>query len=120
MKTRAILPMMLAAVFVAASACGADQSHISTAIAVVGATIIDGTGQSAIPRGTVLIEGDRIVAVGPSDEVEVPAGAQIVRADARWIMPGMIDLHVHFFESGRPGAQPDICRRLDRCLPVGR
>lgn len=106
MKTSAIFPIVLAALVAVNECRAADQPRSSTTIAITDATIIDGTGQPVIPKGTVLVEGDRIVAVGPSEQVDVPAGAQIVPADGRWIIPGMIDLHVHFWESARPGAQP--------------
>ena len=54
-----------------------------------------GEGAGAIENGTIVIEGDRIVAVGPADSVEVPGGATVVDAAGKTIMPGLIDAHAH-------------------------
>jgi cytosine/adenosine deaminase-related metal-dependent hydrolase len=48
-----------------------------------------------LPRHTVVIEGDRIVAVGPAGSVVEPAGARVIDATGRTVMPGMWDMHVH-------------------------
>ncbi|MFL0354858.1 amidohydrolase family protein [Erythrobacter sp. GH1-10] len=48
-----------------------------------------------IENGTIVIEGDRIVAVGPSSEVSVPSGAVTVDASGKVIMPGLVDAHAH-------------------------
>ena len=64
-------------------------------IALVGGTLIDGTGGSPIANTTVLIKGDKIKAVGSPRDVEVPAGAQTIDATGKWILPGFIDCHIH-------------------------
>src|SRR6185503_3535850 len=64
-------------------------------IAVVGGRIIDGYGQAPIENGTVLIKGERIVAVGTKAEVPVPADAKIIDASGRTVIPGMIEPHAH-------------------------
>lgn len=51
-------------------------------IAVTGALIIDGLGGEPIPDGVVLIEGERIAAVGPADAVVIPDDALTIDADA--------------------------------------
>lgn len=63
-------------------------------------TVIDGTGAPARERCTVLVERGRIAACGARDEVEVPAGAEIVEAPRATLIPGLIDLHVHLAFSG--------------------
>jgi hypothetical protein len=57
--------------------------------------IIDGTGNSPIPSGRVVISGERIVAVGPSSIVEIPPNADIITCDGYTALPGLIDVHVH-------------------------
>lgn len=57
--------------------------------------IVDGTGALPIERGRLVVEGDRIVAVGSADAVEVPANADHVDLAGRTITPGLIDLHFH-------------------------
>jgi imidazolonepropionase-like amidohydrolase len=52
-------------------------------------------GEQVIDHGWVLIRDGKIEAVGPADEVPIPAGFVVVDLGARWLMPGMIDLHNH-------------------------
>ena len=63
--------------------------------AIVGATIIDGSGRDPIARGAVVIENDRIVAVGSSDAIRLPADAEIIDVAGQTILPGFIDCHLH-------------------------
>ncbi|QRG07771.1 amidohydrolase family protein [Xanthobacter dioxanivorans] len=65
------------------------------AIAIVGGTLIDGTGVDPVARGVVVIEDGRITAAGPETQVGVPAGATILDAAGRTVLPGFIDTHVH-------------------------
>jgi Amidohydrolase family len=57
--------------------------------------IVDGAGAQPIERGRVVVEADRIVAVGPAEEVSAPANAEIIDLAGRTILPGLIDLHFH-------------------------
>jgi imidazolonepropionase-like amidohydrolase len=59
------------------------------------ATVIDVTGGPSKPGQTVVIEGDRIKAVGDDGTVEVPADATVVDATGKYLMPGLWDMHVH-------------------------
>jgi len=69
-------------------------------IAIVGGTIIDGTGQPPIPDGAVVTRGSRIVAVGSRKDIAIPEGAEIIKAEGRTVMPGFIDSHTHFILLG--------------------
>jgi len=64
-------------------------------------TLIDGLGGAPVPNAVVLIEDDRIVAAGPSDKIEKPNG-ELVELDAEkgFILPGLIDAHVHMVCEG--------------------
>ena len=64
-------------------------------LAVRGGTLVDGTDGAPLPDATVLVEGARITAVGPSAQVPVPEGATVVEAAGRTLIPGLIDMHVH-------------------------
>jgi imidazolonepropionase-like amidohydrolase len=64
-------------------------------IAIVGATLIDGTGSAPVSDAVVVVSGGRITAVGPRSRVIIPAGASQVDARGRWMIPGMIDTNVH-------------------------
>ncbi|MAL08169.1 MAG: amidohydrolase [Maricaulis sp.] len=66
-------------------------------VALTGARIItmsDDEG-GVIENGTIVIENNRILAVGAADTVEIPAGAQTIDAEGRTIVPGYIDAHAH-------------------------
>ena len=64
--------------------------------AFVGATVIDVTGKPPIPNATVVTSGGRITAVGPSSQIEVPAGAQRIDVTGKYIIPGLWDMHAHY------------------------
>lgn len=63
--------------------------------AIVGATVIDGTGGPPLGDGVVVISGDRIAAVGPRSSVPVPPGARVIDGANRWLVPGFVDTNVH-------------------------
>ncbi|MGD2200652.1 MAG: amidohydrolase [Candidatus Bathyarchaeota archaeon] len=69
-------------------------------IAIVGGTLIDGTGSPPIPDSIILIEGERIAAVGEQVELEVTEGAEIIDASGGTVLPGLIDAHHHFLRMG--------------------
>ena len=80
------------------------------AIAIVGATVIrpDRDGAAAVaPDSTVIIRGKRIQAVGPAATTPVPPGATKIDGKGKWVVPGLVDGHVHFFQSGNLYTRPD-------------
>ncbi len=64
-------------------------------IAIVGGTLIDGTGGAPIPDAVILISGKRITSVGPADAVSIPRDATVVDASGKYVTPGFIDTNVH-------------------------
>ncbi|WP_120716482.1 amidohydrolase family protein [Tsuneonella amylolytica] len=66
-------------------------------VALTGARILTMAGDDAgaIDNGTIVIEGNRIVAVGPADAVSIPARARRIDASGKVIMPGLVDAHAH-------------------------
>lgn len=64
-------------------------------VALVGVTVIDGTGRGARPNHTVLIQGDRITAIEPTGSHPLPASSTILNLPGRFLIPGLIDAHVH-------------------------
>src|SRR5256886_11567031 len=59
------------------------------------------------PNSTVIIAGSRIEAIGPAGSTPVPAGAARIDGKGKWVVPGLIDSHVHFFQSGNLYTRPD-------------
>lgn len=57
--------------------------------------LFDGTGADLIPNGVVLIDGDRIKAVGPAQKVPFPADTEIIDLSDQIVLPGFVDAHSH-------------------------
>jgi cytosine/adenosine deaminase-related metal-dependent hydrolase len=66
------------------------------ALAIIGGTLIDGTGGEPVPDSAVVIEKGRIIAAGPRTKVKIPHGANKVDARGKTILPGLWDMHAHF------------------------
>jgi imidazolonepropionase-like amidohydrolase len=64
-------------------------------IAFTHVSVIDGRSATPRPDQTVVVVGTRIVAAGPSASVQVPAGARVVNATGKFMIPGLWDMHVH-------------------------
>ena len=87
----------LAAMLVLTSAAaGAAQPAAPPKVkAIVGGTVVNLDGGTAIDNAVVLIEGEKIKSIGPAG-TEVPAGAEVIRAAGTWLIPGLTNMHVHF------------------------
>jgi imidazolonepropionase-like amidohydrolase len=72
--------------------------------AIVGATLVDGTGAPPIPSATVVLRGGKIDCAG---RCEIPAGVTVVDGRDLWITPGLVDAHVHFSQTGWADGRPD-------------
>jgi imidazolonepropionase-like amidohydrolase len=68
--------------------------------ALVGGTLIDGYGGRPIRNSVILIEGERISAVGTVETLPVPPGAVVISTDGMSVLPGLWDMHVHLMLSG--------------------
>ena len=74
---------------------GGNEQSMRATLAVVGGTLIDGHGGRPLDQAVVLVDGNRIVAIGTRETLQVPAGADVVDAGGMTIMPGLIDGHIH-------------------------
>jgi len=63
--------------------------------AIIGSTIIDGTGSDPLRNGTILIEDGKIVEVGNADQIKLGPDVERIDAIGKFTMPGIIDSHVH-------------------------
>ncbi len=68
-------------------------------IAIVGALLIDGTGNEPLQDSVVMLEGGRISRIGVRNEVQIPANYQVVDASGKTLLPGLIDSHFHTGDS---------------------
>lgn len=69
-------------------------------LTIVGATLIDGLGGEPVPDSVVVVNGKCIESVGSRDEVKAPPDSEVVECGGRWLLPGLIDLHVHIYYHG--------------------
>lgn len=140
MSTRRMMRWSIAVIgasLLGAGGCSPDRSHDAPHLVISNATIIDGTGAPPRPNQTIVVEGSRVVAVGPVGSISIPAGSKVVDGSDQWVIPGFVDLHVHLppdtalhapvlarlLEFGitsilnpgaRPGAGPDVRARIAR------
>ncbi|MDZ7789055.1 MAG: amidohydrolase family protein [Xanthomonadales bacterium] len=97
MKRRFIVMMAV----LLAGAANAEQ------LALVGATVHDGTGGAAIEDGVILVDGKRITCVGARAECEPAEAAETIDLGGMHITPGLVDGHVHYSQTGWLDGRPD-------------
>jgi imidazolonepropionase-like amidohydrolase len=68
--------------------------------ALVGGTLIDGFGSKTVANSVIIIEGERIKAVGQVGSLAVPAGAEVISTEGMTVLPGLWDMHVHLMING--------------------
>jgi imidazolonepropionase-like amidohydrolase len=73
--------------------------------AFVGGTLVDGTGAPPVSGATVVMRGGKIECAGR--DCAVPKGVETVDARGTWIVPGLVDAHVHFSQTGWADGRPD-------------
>ena len=67
----------------------------SGALALEGATVVTMKGDEVLSNATIVVEGNRISAVGPAESVQIPSGAKRIDVGGKYIVPGFIDVHAH-------------------------
>ena len=75
--------------------------------ALVGATLVDGTGAAPVPDAVVILRDGKIDCAGPRSTCPVPPGVDTLDLLGQWITPGLIDAHVHFSQTGWADGRPD-------------
>src|SRR5512144_1676449 len=99
MRTFLNRPPAIAFVLIAflTSSAGAQAARVK---ALVGGTLIDGFGGAPITNSVILIDGERIRAVGQVGTLAVPAGAEVISTEGMSVLPGLWDMHVHLMING--------------------
>jgi len=80
-------------------ACSPPGEH---ALAITHVTVIDMTGAAPLADQTVIIQKDRIANIGASNTVAIPRGAQTLDAHGKFLIPGLVDMHIHLTAAGEP------------------
>jgi imidazolonepropionase-like amidohydrolase len=88
------------AIAVATILSGDSAAQAPRRLALVGGTLIDGTGGPPVRNSVVLIDGERITAVGTVATRSVPAGYQVISTEGMSVLPGLWDMHVHTMING--------------------
>ena len=73
------------------------QGQQPQVLVVQGGTLIDGLGGAPVPNSVIVVTGNRITAVGRQGQVQIPAGAQIVNAAGKWVLPGFFDAKANWY-----------------------
>jgi len=93
-----------------------DMTEASPVLALVGGTLIDGTGAAPTRPCVILLSGAQILAVGTAQEISVPDNAVVIDVAGMTVMPGLIDLHAHL--SLAPSKDPWSAASMDPFTPT--
>jgi len=77
-------------------------------IALVNGTLINPATSQIVQDATIIIKGDKITSAGAAKAFSPPKDARIIDCQGKFILPGYIDTHVHFFQSGDLFTRPDV------------
>ena len=62
---------------------------------IVGGTVVDLEGKAPIENAVIVVEGERIAAIGKAGNVKIPDGAEQIDTSGTWLIPGLMNMHVH-------------------------
>ena len=101
MKIRHLLAVLAPTVGSCSGASTEPRTPMLVAVAVhdtvafTNVRLIPMTSSVVLPGRTVLVAGDRIVAIGATGQQRVPSSATVIEGNGRYLMPGLVDMHVH-------------------------
>jgi imidazolonepropionase-like amidohydrolase len=107
------------------NACGGRPPQPRTApppnptLAIVRANLWDGTGRAPVANAITLVRSGRILCAGAANECLIPAGARILDAHGQWLIPGLIDSHVHLLFLTHGSAGEELSLDLRNLLAQG-
>ena len=108
MNARARLVAGVVPVLLAAGACAPAPEGPQSGIAISNVTVIDAVSGER-PEQTVLIDGDRIVAVGASDSIDLSGAHEVIDGTGKFLIPGLWDMHVHLtFDERFTATMPEM------------
>ncbi|WP_414903109.1 amidohydrolase family protein [Sphingomonas flavalba] len=64
-------------------------------LALTGANVVDIEGKAPVRDAVVVIDGETIKAIGPAASTPVPSGARVIPLNGKWLIPGLMNMHVH-------------------------
>ena len=97
--------------------CGplsANAAALPVVRALVGGTLVDGTGAPPVKDAVVVMRDGQIACAGTRAACPVPTGADVTDVSGMWMTPGLVDAHVHFAQTGWADGRPDALDVRDR------
>ena len=116
---------VIATIGLLTTACGStpparsEPAPVAPSTAIVGATLWDGTGRGPVTNAVTLVRNDRILCAGAAGECTIPPGARVIDATGRYLIPGLIDSHVHLLFVIRGSASEELGLDLRNLLAQG-
>jgi imidazolonepropionase-like amidohydrolase len=120
-----VVSSVIATIGLLATACGStapprsEPAPAAPSIAIVGATLWDGTGRGPVTNAVTLVRNDRILCAGAVGECTIPPGARVIDAKGQYLIPGLIDSHVHLLFVIRGSASEELGLDLRNLLAQG-
>jgi hypothetical protein len=79
-----------------AFSAGPAQGQSDAPLVIEGGTLIDGNGGEPLENALIIIEGNKIRAVGNKGNLQFPDNSRVIEADGKFILPGLMDAHIHY------------------------
>lgn len=87
-----------AAVIFLSLSCIVSATSAQNVLAIEGGTLIDGNGGQPVRDSLIIIRGNKIETVSRKGQVAIPTGANVIKADGKFVLPGLMDAHIHYDE----------------------
>jgi imidazolonepropionase-like amidohydrolase len=92
---------------------GIDEAAIQCAapartVAIRAGRLFDSNAGRMLTDQVIVLQGERITAVGPSAQTPIPSGAQVIDLHTATVLPGLIDAHTHMFNTPKPGMSREM------------
>jgi len=94
-------------------------SQSSRVVAIRAGHLFNSKSGTMLANQVVLIDGEKITDVGPSDKVQIPAGVQVIDLSQATVLPGLIDAHTHVYSSLSNGARVNTTKEAWTLMAIG-
>ncbi len=113
--------ILLAGVLFFAAGLSAGEVNAPRALVVRDVTVIDCTGRGPQTGVSVLISEGRIQSIRPASELKIPANAEVLDAEGKYLIPGLWNMHTHLgsYDSGRQALQEDLAQGITGIRDMG-
>ncbi|MBI5962306.1 MAG: amidohydrolase family protein [Chloroflexi bacterium] len=99
MRYLTLLSLLAATSLNACSAAAPKPKGFASMYAITDVTVIDVKNGNALPTQTVIVVDDRIDKIGAQGKVDIPKGAKIINSHGLYLIPGLVDAHIHYFDA---------------------